>query len=108
LCSEVWNLSAVRTACRKIGTAVNSDRVVLERDHHDVGDRAEDRELFFAEEVDRAVNQGQQLGGWGGVDREVRREDRRFRLLVSSFVVLESYLHSKQVSFFMYGILHNL
>jgi hypothetical protein len=86
LCSEVWNLSAVRTACRKIGTynfdgfqctliafigsfrfvvkgsapVGRSSRIVSERDGQDVSDRIEDRELFLAEEVDRAMRRGQQ------------------------------------------------
>jgi hypothetical protein len=37
-----------------------SSRIVSERDGQDVSDRIEDRELFLAEEVDRAMRRGQQ------------------------------------------------
>jgi hypothetical protein len=40
--------------------AGRSSRIVSERDGQDVSDRIEDRELFLAEEVDRAMRRGQQ------------------------------------------------
>jgi hypothetical protein len=40
---------------RAVWTVVNLNRVVSQRDSHDVGDRAENRELLFAKEVDCAV-----------------------------------------------------
>src|SRR5271156_2140385 len=45
---------------RACGAVVHQNRVVSERDGHDVSDRTEDRELFLAEEVDRAVRRRQQ------------------------------------------------
>jgi hypothetical protein len=94
---QVYGEEGSRT-CKAV---IYPNRVVLECDGHDVSDRVKDRELFLAEEVDRAIRSRS--------TRLTRRgePDLRLGLLVNAFMILEGDLHYNQVTLPRCGILYN-